>query len=145
MQWWRSRFDPSVRKIHWRREWLPTPVFLPGKLHGQRNPMGYSLWGHKESGMTEKLTLSFPLCSRICFCGSWVRNPHTQKVPWLPWLAKFISLVVFYHLPQPQFRVHESLLGSELSWFLYHSVLSISCGVLLFSCFLARTENKQPL
>ena len=22
-------FDPWVRKIPWRREWLPTPVFLP--------------------------------------------------------------------------------------------------------------------
>ena len=28
-------FDPWVRKIPWRREWLPTPVFLPGELHGQ--------------------------------------------------------------------------------------------------------------
>ena len=25
-----------------RREWLPTPVFLPGELHGQRNLAGYS-------------------------------------------------------------------------------------------------------
>jgi len=24
-------FDPWVRKIPWRREWLPTPVFLPGE------------------------------------------------------------------------------------------------------------------
>ena len=29
-------FDPWVRKIPLRREWLPTPVFLPGELHGQR-------------------------------------------------------------------------------------------------------------
>ena len=28
------RFDPGVRKIRWRREWQPTPVFLPGKSHG---------------------------------------------------------------------------------------------------------------
>ena len=27
----RCRFDPWVRKIPWRRKWLPTPVFLPGK------------------------------------------------------------------------------------------------------------------
>ena len=25
---------PRVGKIPWRREWLPTPVFLPGELHG---------------------------------------------------------------------------------------------------------------
>ena len=40
-------------KIPWRREWLPTPVFLPGESHGQRSLKGYSPWGHKESDETE--------------------------------------------------------------------------------------------
>ena len=35
-----------------------TPVFLPGKFHGQRSLAGYSPWGPKESDMTELLTLS---------------------------------------------------------------------------------------
>ena len=35
-------FNPWVGKIPWRREWLPTPVFLPGEFHGQRSLMGYS-------------------------------------------------------------------------------------------------------
>ena len=48
-----NQFDPWVRKIPWRREWLPTLVFLPGEFHGQRSPVGYSPWGHKESDMTE--------------------------------------------------------------------------------------------
>ena len=34
--------DPRVRKLPWRREWLPTPVFLSGELHGQRSPTGYN-------------------------------------------------------------------------------------------------------
>ena len=34
----------------------PTPVFLPGELHGQRNPAGCSPWCRKESGTTERLT-----------------------------------------------------------------------------------------
>ena len=25
-----------VREIPWRREWQPTPGFLPGEFHGQR-------------------------------------------------------------------------------------------------------------
>ena len=25
----------QVKKIPWRREWPPTPVFLPGEFHGQ--------------------------------------------------------------------------------------------------------------
>ena len=41
-----------VRKISWRREWLPTPVFLPGESHGQRSLVGYSPWGCKELDMT---------------------------------------------------------------------------------------------
>ena len=50
------RLDAWVGKIPWRREWQPTPVFLPGELHGQRNLVGYSPWGRKESDMTERLT-----------------------------------------------------------------------------------------
>ena len=37
----------------WRREWQPTPVFLPGEFHGQRSLAGRSPWGHKESDRTE--------------------------------------------------------------------------------------------
>ena len=32
---------------------LSTPVFLLGKFHGQRNLVGYTPWGHKESDMTQ--------------------------------------------------------------------------------------------
>ena len=46
-----------MRKIPWRREWLPTPIFLPGEFHEQRSLVSYSPWHHKESDMTEKLTL----------------------------------------------------------------------------------------
>ena len=58
MQFRRPGFNPWVRKIPWRREWQPTPVFLPRKSHGQKSLAGYSLWGHKELDMTEWLTLS---------------------------------------------------------------------------------------
>jgi len=37
----------------WRRKWQSTPVLLPGKFHGLRSLVGYSLWGHKESDLTE--------------------------------------------------------------------------------------------
>ena len=47
--------DPWVGKISWKRKWQPTPVFLPGEFHGQRSLAGYSPWGHKESGMTQRL------------------------------------------------------------------------------------------
>ena len=49
----RCKFDHWIRKMPWRRAQQPTPVFLPGKSHGQRSLAGYSLWGHKELDMTE--------------------------------------------------------------------------------------------
>ena len=34
-------------KILWRRKWQPTPLFLPGKSHGQRNLASYRPWDHR--------------------------------------------------------------------------------------------------
>ena len=51
----RCEFDPWVRKIPWRRKWQPTLVFLSGKFHGQRSPVGYSPWGGKELDTTQLL------------------------------------------------------------------------------------------
>ena len=45
----RPGFDPWFGKISWRRKWQLTPVFLPGKSHGQRSLVGYSPWGGKET------------------------------------------------------------------------------------------------
>ena len=41
--------------LPWRRKWHPTPVFLPGKSHGQRSLGSYSPWSQKESDMKQKL------------------------------------------------------------------------------------------
>ena len=38
------------------KEWQPTPVFLPGEVHGQGSLAGYSPWGRRESDTTEPLT-----------------------------------------------------------------------------------------
>ena len=40
----RCRLSPWVGKITWRREWVPTSVFLPGEFYGQRSLMGNSPW-----------------------------------------------------------------------------------------------------
>ena len=62
----RHGFNPWVRDIPWKRKWQPTPVFLPGKSHGQSSLAGYwahgvakswaqlSVWAHT-SAVTEKL------------------------------------------------------------------------------------------
>ena len=38
---------------NWKREWLPTLVFLPGKFHGQRSPSGYNHGNLEEADMAE--------------------------------------------------------------------------------------------
>ena len=50
-----------MSSLDWRRKWQPTPVFLPGKSHGQKSLEGCSPWGHKESDTTERLHFPFSL------------------------------------------------------------------------------------
>ena len=43
----RPGFHPWFGKMPWRREWLPTPVFLPGESHGQKlQSMALDRLGH---------------------------------------------------------------------------------------------------
>ena len=68
-QWRRHRrckrrgSDPWVMKKRMEREWLPTPVFLPGEFHGQRSRAGYSPWGRKESDTTEHACVHARACT----------------------------------------------------------------------------------
>ena len=39
--------------MHWRRQWQPTPVFLPGESQWWRSLVGCRVWGHTESDTTE--------------------------------------------------------------------------------------------
>ena len=61
---------PSIRVFsnesvfHWRRQWHPTPVLLPGESHRQRSLVGCHPWGLKKSDTTERLHFHFSL-SRI--------------------------------------------------------------------------------
>ena len=64
------RFNPWVRKFPWRRNWQPTPVFLPGEFHRQRSLAGYSSWGCQELGTTE-----------------WLTHTIADRVSWVPRLA----------------------------------------------------------
>ena len=61
---------PGLGRFPWRRKWQPTPVFLPGELHGQKSLAGYSPWGRKELDTTEQL--HFP-------DGSAVKNPPAMQ------------------------------------------------------------------
>ena len=65
---------PGSGRFPWRRQWHPTPVFLPGKSHGRRSLVGYSPRGHKESDTTERLHFHF----------NYIRNlSKTMKHIWI--------------------------------------------------------------
>ena len=59
----RPGFHPWVRKIPWRRETLPTPVFLPRESHGQREPGGLSSMGLQ--GRRDKKAFLSDQCKEI--------------------------------------------------------------------------------
>ena len=52
----RHRFDPWIGKIPWRRELLPTPVFLPGESHEQE-PGGLQSMGSQRVGHNQVTNL----------------------------------------------------------------------------------------
>ena len=54
-RFWRT--NVQYYDYSWRREWQPTPVFLPGESHGQKSLAGYSSWGRKELDTTEWLSM----------------------------------------------------------------------------------------
>jgi len=51
--------ERQVQSLSWKdpleRKWQATPVFLPGKFHGQRILVGYSPWGREALVMTERV------------------------------------------------------------------------------------------
>ena len=101
----RLGFDPGVSKIPWRREWQPSPVFLPGKLHGQRSLAGYSPWGRKESDTTERLTLFMSSQSFLFFV--FLNLPKLSRSPGMNTLASFQGFVIFWAIePYDQARTH---------------------------------------
>ena len=64
--------NPWVGKIPWRMKWKPTPVFLPGKSHGQRSLADYIVYGVTESDVTERLSMRA--------CGDWIRATVDEPV-----------------------------------------------------------------
>ena len=77
-------------KVPWRREWQPTPVFLPGEFPGLRRLAGDSPWGCKLSDRIEQLT-SFHYRVNI---GSPFSNYHS----WI-WCVKciFVSWIIIQY------------------------------------------------
>ena len=98
----RPGFNPWVRKIPWRREWLSTPVFLPGESHGQRSLAGYGSWGQDWATNTATTPYSLVLLTSIPGNLSTPVNDPSNILP-LHSLAPFPPLILSSTLFPSQF------------------------------------------
>ena len=73
-------FKIDLRDRAWRRKWKPTPIFLPGKSHGQRTLVGYSPRGCNELDTTKETSLHWPFKKR--FANRWFRRRNTIHPTW---------------------------------------------------------------
>ena len=91
----KTGFDPWVEKTTpQRREWLPTPVFLRGECHAQRSLVVHSPWGHKESTMTKKLTLSLYQYKNPFFLDNYFKNFFLEQADII---QDFILVALSFH------------------------------------------------
>ena len=74
----RRGFYPWVGKIPWRRKWLPTRVFLPGKSHGQRSLPGLSPW----VAMSWTQLRDWTITTVMLITWKWVENSYFSLFTW---------------------------------------------------------------
>ena len=117
--------DPRVRKILWRRKWLPTPVLLPVKSHGRRSLVGYSPLGCEESDTTEQLNwteLNIPL---------YISVYTTSSLSW--WSFRLLLYLAVINSAAVNIGVHVSFWIMFFSGYMPRSRIVGSYGSFIFS------------
>ena len=112
----RCRFDSWARKSSWSRKWQPTPLFLPGKFHGQRSLVGYGPRGCKDSDMTERLstqtnwsiysnlyeeTVNFTVRHSVSQSVQLLSRVRLFATPWIAARQPSLSITNFRSSPKP--------------------------------------------
>ena len=93
----RPGFDPWVRKIPWRREWLPSPVvFLPGEPHEQKSLVECGPWGHRVGHDWMTNTFTFNGRKSNCKSKEILGNVHSayweiKKNLWIPHITCILT------------------------------------------------------
>ena len=117
----RRGFDTWVGKIPWRKKWQPTPVFLPGKFHGERNLVVHGITRVRPNLATKQQQhVICCCCCKVTPVVSDSMRPHRQQPTRLPrpWDSPGKNTGVFLPFPSP---MHESE-----TWKWSHSVVSNS-------------------
>ena len=126
------KFDPWVGKIHWRREWLPTLVSLPGEFHGQRNLA-------EDPGITKSWTrLSNPFTDFFLHCLWHVSCIlHIQDISFRPVMLQLFN--------RCQWQVTDLLDGTALDDHKIHiSSVQISRSVMSDSLRPHESQHVRP-
>ena len=132
----RAGWIPGVGKIPWRRTWQPTPGFLPGESHEQRNMVGYSPWGCRVGHNWMIFIFTFiPISSKSKLhlsLQNWYIGLHCLSYQHKIFLL--FSYVLYSYLQTPRFIDSSSLLSFVLSSFC--CCLSLGVSFLLIFPFI---------
>ena len=124
----RPGFNPLVGKIPWEREWLPTPIFLPGESPWTEEPGGLQSMGHKESDTTKHSTFLvflffifyFFASSLWAVCMFWRLNPCDS---FANILSHFVGCLFILFMVSFAVQKFLSLIRSHLIIFVFISII----------------------
>ena len=122
----RCGLDPWVWKIPWRREWQPTPVFLPGKSHGQEE-LGRLL----STGLQESDTIEGQNKYAVLLLD---KQKNYQYI----WQQDWSSETLLWSLEEPDIK-------QSLVYFFFNVFIFGCAGSLLLHGFLSRCSQWGPL
>ena len=106
-------------------EYCTHQILLPGELHGQRSLAGYSPWGHKESDLTEQLSLIHTRAN----AATWTCKQVLATLTYRKGLAKLFELPCSSNSKEPACDAGDLGLttGSQRSGEGYHKPFQYSC------------------
>ena len=137
---WETWVRSWVGKIPWRRERLPTPVFLPGESHGQRSLVGYSPWGQKESDRTERLTHALDTFIWLPAYHQFASYNYHQVTQ----LSFLLVVITFKICSLSNFQVHSTML-TIITMLYIRSLERIHLGILYLWMKPPHLPHTQPV
>ena len=117
----------------WRREWLPTPVFLPGEFYGQRSLACYHPWDFKSQ--TRLSNCHFHYLHYLCSPKNpkhWVVAPkYSRCTEWV--LERLINFIKVTQLIRVIVKIQKSLLSTWINEWIISTLVLLSFPLSFFS------------
>ena len=107
------RFDPWIGKIPWRRKLQPTPVFLPGKFHGQKAAWWATVHGVAKSGHDWSSLAHTHACRHRLALGKGGNYPYPgstitlDQFHYTRWIAYLLAVEMYHSLYHYTYLVAE--------------------------------------